>query len=179
MCTHSLPMRQLILGATILTLAAGALAAETPNLGKAITPAEIAPWNITVMPDGTGLPNGSGTPAQGAAIYAQKCAACHGENGGGGMSARVIGGPPKASLDGGKTIPNFWPYATTLFDFIRRAMPYQAPGSLTGAEVYALTAYILAGNKLIGEAEVIDAQTLPKVKMPNADNFIIRFPERI
>jgi cytochrome c len=172
-------MRQLILGATILTLAAGALAAETPNLGKAITPAEIAPWNITVMPDGTGLPNGSGTPAQGAAIYAQKCAACHGENGGGGMSARVIGGPPKASLDGGKTIPNFWPYATTLFDFIRRAMPYQAPGSLTGAEVYALTAYILAGNKLIGEAEVIDAQTLPKVKMPNADNFIIRFPERI
>jgi len=172
-------MRQLILGATILTLAAGALAAETPNLGKAITPAEIAPWNITVMPDGTGLPNGSGTPAQGAAIYAQKCAACHGENGGGGMSARVIGGPPKASLDGGKTIPNFWPYATTLFDFIRRAMPYQAPGSLTGVEVYALTAYILAGNKLIGEAEVIDAQTLPKVKMPNADNFIIRFPERI
>jgi len=172
-------MRQLILGATILTLAAGAVAAETPNLGKPITPAEIAPWDITVMPDGKGLPSGSGTSAQGAAIYAQKCAACHGENGGGGMSARVIGGPPKASLDGGKTIPNFWPYATTLFDFIRRAMPYQAPGSLTGVEVYALTAYILAGNKLIGEAEVIDAQTLPKVKMPNADNFIIRFPERI
>ena len=179
MCTHNLRMRQLILGATILTLAAGAVAAETPNLGKPITPAEIAPWDITVMPDGKGLPSGSGTSAQGAAIYAQKCAACHGENGGGGMSARVIGGPPKASLDGGKTIPNFWPYATTLFDFIRRAMPYQAPGSLTGAEVYALTAYILAGNKLIGEAEVIDAQTLPKVKMPNADNFIIRFPERI
>ena len=178
MCTHSLRRRQLTLGATIL-LAAGVVAAETPNLGKPITPAEIAPWDITVMPDGKGLPSGSGTPAQGAAIYAQKCAACHGENGGGGMSARVIGGPPKASLDGGKTIPNFWPYATTLFDFIRRAMPYQAPGSLTGAEVYALTAYILAGNKLIGEAEVIDAQTLPKVKMPNADNFIIRFPERI
>jgi cytochrome c len=172
-------MRQLILGATILTFAAGAVAAETPNLGKPITPAEIAPWDITVMPDGKGLPSGSGTSAQGAAIYAQKCAACHGENGGGGMSARVIGGPPKASLDGGKTIPNFWPYATTLFDFIRRAMPYQAPGSLTGVEVYALTAYILAGNKLIGEAEVIDAQTLPKVKMPNAYNFIIRFPERI
>ena len=179
MCTHNLRMRQLILGATILTFAAGAVAAETPNLGKPITPAEIAPWDITVMPDGKGLPSGSGTSAQGAAIYAQKCAACHGENGGGGMSARVIGGPPKASLDGGKTIPNFWPYATTLFDFIRRAMPYQAPGSLTGVEVYALTAYILAGNKLIGEAEVIDAQTLPKVKMPNADNFIIRFPERI
>src|SRR5262249_28535373 len=145
-----------------------------------ITPAEIAPWNITVMPDGTGLPGGSGTAAQGAAIYAQKCAACHGENGrGGGPSALLIGGPPRGSLDGGKTIPNFWPYATTLFDFIRRAMPYQAPGSLTAQEVYALTAYLLAGNRLIGETDVIDAQTLPKVKMPNADNFIIRFPERI
>ena len=91
----------------------------------------------------------------------------------------LIGGPPKASLDGGKTIANYWPYATTLFDVIRRAMPYQAPGSLTSAEVYALTAYLLAGNKLIGEADVIDAQTLPKVKMPNVDNFIVRFPERI
>ena len=179
MSMRKLPMQKLILGPAILVFAAGAVAAETPNLGKPITPAEIAPWDITVMPDGTGLPSGSGTPAQGAVIYAQKCAACHGENGRGGNSALVIGGPPKASLDGGKTIPNFWPYATTVFDFIRRAMPYQAPGSLTAAEVYALTAYILAGNKLIGETDVINAQTLPKVQMPKADNFIIRFPERI
>ena len=179
MSMHRLPMRKLIPGTAILAFAAGAVAAETPNLGKPITPAEIAPWNITVMPDGTGLPSGSGTPAQGAVIYAQKCAACHGENGRGGNSALVIGGPAKASLDGGKTIPNFWPYATTVFDFIRRAMPYQAPGSLTSAEVYALTAYLLAGNKLIGETDVINAQTLPKVKMPNVDNFITRFPERI
>ena len=131
------------------------------------------------MPDGTGLPQGSGTAAQGAVVYAQKCVACHGENARGGLAVLLIGGPPKASLDGGKTIANYWPYATTLFDVIRRAMPYQAPGSLTGAEVYALTAYLLAGNKLIGEADVIDAQTLPKVKMPNVDNFIVRFPERI
>ena len=98
---------------------------------------------------------------------------------GGGIAGRVIGGPPKATLDGGKSIANFWPTATTVFDFIRRAMPYQAPGTLTNQEVYAVTAYLLAGNKLIGENDTIDAQTLPKVKMPNRDNFIIRFPERI
>jgi cytochrome c len=175
----NLSLQKLISGTAILTCASGAVMAQTPNLGKPITAAEIAPWNITVMPDGAGLPPGSGTAAQGAAIYTQKCLACHGENGGGGLAVRLIGGPPKASLDGGKTIPNFWPYATTVFDFIRRAMPYQAPGSLTNAEVYALTAYLLAGNKLIGETDVIDAQTLPKVKMPNVDNFIIRFPDRI
>ena len=172
-------MHRLTLGTLLLAAATSAVPAETPNLGKPITPAELAPWDITVMPDGTGLPAGSGTPAQGAAIYAQKCVACHGENGRGGLAVLLIGGPPKASLDGGKTIPNFWPYATTLFDVIRRAMPYQAPGSLTSAEVYALTAYLLAGNKLIGETDLIDAQTLPKVKMPNTGNFIVRFPERI
>ena len=172
-------MLRLTLGTLLLVTATGAVPAETPNLGKPITPAELAPWDITVMPDGTGLPAGSGTPAQGAAIYAQKCVACHGENGRGGLAVLLIGGPPKASLDGGKTIPNFWPYATTLFDVIRRAMPYQAPGSLTSAEVYALTAYLLVGNKLIGETDLIDAQTLPKVKMPNTGNFIVRFPERI
>ncbi len=177
MSTRKLPLGAVSL---VLALGAGAALAEGPNLGKPISPAELAPWDITIMPDGAGLPAGSGTPAQGAPIYAQKCAACHGENGrGGGIAAGVIGGPPRASLDGGKTIPNFWPYATTVFDFIRRAMPYQQPGSLTNQEVYALTAYILAGNKLIGENDVMDAQTLPKVKMPNRDNFIIRFPERI
>jgi cytochrome c len=131
------------------------------------------------MPDGAGLPAGSGTSAQGKPIYAQKCAACHGAEGEGGIAGRVIGGPPKATLDGGKSIANFWPAATTNFDVIRRAMPYQAPATLTNAEVYALTAYLLAANKLIGESDVINAQTLPKVKMPNAENFIIRFPERI
>src|SRR5437764_14583297 len=153
-------MRELLLGAAALAFAASAAVAETPNLGKPITPKELEPWDITVMPDGTGLPPGSGTAAQGAPIYAAKCAACHGAKGEGGIAGLVIGGPPKATLDGGKTIANFWPYATTLFDFIRRAMPYQAPGSLTNAEVYALTAYLLAANKLIGEADVVNAQTL-------------------
>ena len=95
------------------------------------------------------------------------------------LAGQVIGGPPRATLDGGKTIANFYPYATTIFDFIRRAMPYTQPRSLTDQEVYALTAFLLARNKIIGENDVMDAQTLPKVKMPNRDGFITRFPDRI
>jgi hypothetical protein len=101
------------------------------------------------------------------------------DNGKGGRAVRLIGGPPKASLDGGKTIANYWPYATTLFDFIRRAMPFTQPRSLSDQEVYALTAYLLAENKLIGENDEINATTLPKVRMPNRDNFVIQFPDRI
>jgi mono/diheme cytochrome c family protein len=173
--------RKLAAGAVSLAfaLATGAALAEGPNLGKPIDPADIAAWDIFIMPDGTGLPPGSGTAAQGAPIFKQKCAACHGENGEGGIAGQVVGGPPRASLDGGKTIPNFWPYATTLFDFIRRAMPYTQPRSLTDQEVYALSAFLLARNKLIGENDTMNAETLPKVKMPNRDNFITRFPERI
>jgi len=163
-----------------LAVAAGVALAEGPNLGKPITPEELEAWDIFIMPDGTGLPAGGATPAQGAPIFAQKCAVCHGEQGkGGGIAAALVGGPPRASLDGGKTIVNYWPYATTLFDFIRRSMPYSQPGSLTNHEVYALTAYILALNKLISENDTINAETLPKVKMPNRDNFIVRFPELI
>ena len=167
-----------------LGLSAGVFAAESqntlrPNLGQPITPGDLAPWDISVMPDGTGLPPGSGTAVQGAPIFAQKCAACHGENGKGGEAAMVTAGPPRATLDGGKTIANFWPYATTIFDFVRRAMPANAPKSLSDQEVYALTAYLLYLNKLIGETDTIDAKTLPAVKMPNVNNFIIRFPERI
>lgn len=172
-----------ILLACIVIAASGsgiALAADAPNLGKPISPADIAPWDVTIMPDGTGLPAGSGTPAQGAPIFAQKCSACHGEEGKGGIAAAVIPGPPRATMDGGtKTIANFWPYSTTLFDFIRRAMPYNAPQSLSDTEVYALTAYLLALNKVIGSNDTMNAQTLPQVKMPNRDRFIIRFPDRI
>jgi len=150
-----------------------------PNLGQPITPADLAAWNINVLPDGTGLPPGSGTAAQGAPIYAQKCAHCHGEQGKGGINAPVVGGAPIKSIDAQKTIANFWPYATTIFDFIRRSMPWQQPRSLTDAEVYALTAYILAMNKLIGEQDVMNSQTLPGVRMPNRDGFIPRFPDRM
>jgi cytochrome c len=173
-------MRKLALGSALaFALAADLACAEGPNLGKPIDPADIAPWDISVMPDGTGLPPGQGTAAQGAPIYQQKCALCHGANGEGGIGGQLIGGPPRATLDGGKTISNFYPYATTIFDFIRRAMPFTRPRSLTDAEVYSLTAFLLARNRIIGEADVMNSQTLPKVKMPNRDNFIIRFPERI
>ena len=153
--------------------------AAGPNLGQPITPADLTSWSINVLPDGTGLPPGSGTSAKGAPIFAQKCAHCHGEQGKGGVNAAVVGGAPIKNMDSQRTIANFWPYATTIFDFIRRAMPWQQPRSLTDDEVYALTAYILAMNKLIGEQDEMNAQTLPKVRMPNRDGFIPRFPDRM
>jgi S-disulfanyl-L-cysteine oxidoreductase SoxD len=174
-------MRKLATAAGLLALglAAGAARAEGPGLGKPITPADLAPWNITILPDGTGLPPGGAKPADGVKLFVENCSACHGDHGSGGIGGQLIGGPPKASLDGGKTIANFWPAATTLFDYIRRAMPYTQPRSLSDQEVYALTAYLLAENKLIGAEDEINAKTLPQVKMPNRDNFIIRFPDRI
>ena len=165
--------------ALALALGAGAVCAQTPNLGRPIDPADIAPWDISIQPDGTGLPPGGGTPAQGARIYAQKCAMCHGENAKGGNNAALVGGAKIANMDSVRTVANFWPYSTTLFDFIRRAMPWQQPRTLTDNEVYALTAYILAENKLIRDNESMNPETLPKVKMPNRDGFIIRFPDKI
>jgi mono/diheme cytochrome c family protein len=160
-----------------------AVAAESPKLGKPTTEADIAAWNITAMPDGTGLPPGSGTAAQGAAIYAQKCVACHGEGGKGGVApgaGPLAGGQPLTSgIDTNKTIGNFYGYATTVFDFTKRSMPFNMPLSLTDNEVYALTAYMLYLNKIIGENDVMDAKTLPAVKMPNRDGFIIAYPDRI
>ncbi|HMG60713.1 MAG TPA: cytochrome c [Burkholderiales bacterium] len=163
-----------------LGLGSGAVYSAGPNLGTPIEPADIAAWDISIQPDGTGLPMGGGTPAQGARIFAQKCALCHGENGKGGVFAALVGGTPLASgIDTPKTIANFWGYSTTVFDFIRRAMPWQQPRSLTDNEVYALTAFILAQNKLIGEDDSMNAETLPRVRMPNRDGFIIRFPDKI
>ena len=161
-----------------LALSATVAFAETPNLGKLISPAEFAAWDINILPDGAGLPPGSGTPAEGARIYAAKCAACHGPEGKGGVNGRLVGGDPIKNMETEKTIANFWPSATTVYDYIRRAMPWPKPRSLTNQEVYALTAYIFSLNKLIGENDTMNAQTLPKVRMPNRDGFIIRFPER-
>jgi cytochrome c len=152
---------------------------QTPNLGNPVRLADITAWDISVLPDGTGLPGGSGTPAEGAQIYTAKCSVCHGESGKGGPNAALVGGGPILNMESPKTIANFWPFATTVFDYIRRAMPWRQPRTLTNEEVYALTAYILALNKLIGENDVMNAQTLPKVQMPNRDGFIIRFPDKI
>ena len=171
--------RSLLEFVVVLTLLSAMFAfAQAPNLGKPISPAEIAGWDINILPDGSGLPPGSGTPAEGAHIYAAKCSACHGPEGKGATSARLVGGELIKNMESEKTIANFWPYATTLFDYIRRAMPWRQPRSLTNEEVYALTAYILSLNKLIGDNDTINAQTLPKVRMPNRDGFIVRFPER-
>jgi S-disulfanyl-L-cysteine oxidoreductase SoxD len=157
--------------------------AQSPGLGKPITDTDIKAWDIAILPDGTNLPPGSGTPALGAKIYAEKCVACHAEEGKGGAgpgAGPLVGGAPLSNgIDTLKTIGNYYPYATTVFDYVRRAMPFNMPRSLTDDEVYALTAYILALNKLIGENDVIDAKSLPQVKMPNRDNYILPYPDRI
>src|SRR5262249_26732890 len=165
-----------------LALAFGSMAAvaETPELGKNIPEADIKAWNIDVLPDGTNMPPGSGTPTQGAAIFAQKCAMCHGEKGVNpppGYSP-MVGAHKFDKIDAPKTV-TYYEFATTLFDVIRRSMPYQMPKTLTDNEVYALSAYILSLNKIIGENDTMDAQTLPKVKMPNAGKFTIPYPDRI
>jgi cytochrome c len=163
-----------------LLLATTARAADTPKLGQPITEAEIKAWDITVFPDGTNLPPGQGTVAEGAKLYVDKgCVACHGEAGKGGLSLALVGSPPLDRMEARKTIANFWANATTLYDSIRRSMPWPTPRTLSDSEVYALSAYILALNKIIKDDEVMNAQTLPKVKMPNRDGFIPRFPEKI
>ena len=153
--------------------------AQSPNLGMPIEEQDIAAWDIDILPDGTGLPSGQGTAEQGEIIYAQKCAVCHGVNGEGGISPALAGGEPLSNgIDTGKTIGNFWPYATTIFDYTRRAMPWFAPRTLTDDEVYALTAYLLVLNNIIDNEDVMNADALPAVQMPNRDGFIVRFPER-
>ncbi len=174
-------MRNVAIAVSVLACAigAGSARAQSPHLGKPISQTDLAEWDINILPDGTNLPPGSGTAADGAKIFADKCALCHGDKGQGGIAARLIGGPAKASLNGGKTIANYWPYATTVFDYIRRAMPFPQPRSLSDQEVYSLVAFILAENKLIGEDDEINATTLPKVRMPNRDNFVAQFPDRM
>jgi|SRR5687767_1837788 len=165
---------------TVAVVAFGSSLVMAQGLGTPITEAEIAAWDISVMPDGRGLPAGSGTPEQGSKVFAAKCALCHGPEAKGGTNAALVGGAPLTNgIDTPKTIANFWPYATTLFDFTRRAMPWQQPRTLSDDEVYAVTAYILALNKIIGPNDMMNAQTLPKVRMPNRDGFVVRFPERM
>jgi cytochrome c len=152
---------------------------ETPNLGRVATPAEVAGWDVSIPPDGTGLPTGRGTSAQGASVFEQKCQNCHGEKGAGQPNDRLVGGRGTlASKTPVRTIGSYWPYATTVFDYVRRAMPYTQSHSLSDDEVYAVTAYLLYLNGIIAEADVMDAQSLPKVKMPNRDNFILAYPAR-
>src|ERR671923_953010 len=149
MSTHSVTAIVIVLIA--LAGSTSSMAQETPNLGRPATPAEIAGWDISIPPDSTGLPPGSGTPEQGAVVYAQKCQACHGEKGSGKPNDPLVGGQGTlASKSPVRTIGSYWPYATTVFDYVRRAMPYPTPHSLSDAEAYAVTAYLLHVNGIIG-----------------------------
>ena len=152
---------------------------ESPNLGREATPAQIAGWDISVGPDGVGLPPGRGTAAMGATVYEQKCQVCHGAKGAGQPNDRLAGGHGTlASKAPVRTIGSYWPYATTVFDYVRRSMPYTQPQSLSHDEVYAITAYLLNLNGIIGDNDEMNAQTLPKVRMPNQPNFTIMYPSR-
>src|SRR4029434_577264 len=164
----------------ILALSAyvSSVAQEIPNLGRPATPAEIAGWDISIGPDGMGLPPGSGTPEQGAVVYAQKCQSCHGEKGAGKPNDQLVGGQGTlVSKSPVRTIGSYWPYATTVFDYVRRAMPYTESKSLTNDGVYAVTAYLLHLNGIIAAQDAMNAQSLQQVKMPNRDNFIVVYPK--
>jgi len=147
-------------------------------LGHPATAAMIASVDLDVSPSGAGLPAGSGTPEQGATVYAASCASCHGKNGEGTppLYPQILGGPAAADFDADfkipRTIGNYWPYATTLFDYIRRAMPLTTPGSLTADQTYAVTAYLLNREGLLPANTPLDARSLPAIKMPALAHFV-------
>ena len=197
MLTTPLLVAALALGGAGLPLATPAAAQDGGRLpeqgvpeqfgfGRAATAEEVAAWDIDVMPDGTGLPEGEGTAASGAPVYAGQCAICHGASGEGGIADRLVGYTPESTPPFGPryeewrgdgpdvpySVGNYWPYATTLFDYIRRAMPSNAPGSLEADQVYGLVAWILAENGLIGTDEPMNATTLPAIEMPARDIFV-------
>jgi hypothetical protein len=164
------------LGSAIVAAAAFSdVAAQLPTYGVGRTPtaAEVEAWDRTIPFDGVGLPPGSGTAALGRSIYVERCTACHGERGQNGKYDRLVGGHGTLTTDRPiLTIGSFWPYAPTLFSYLRRSQPIDDPGSLTADEAYALTAYLLFLNGVVGEDEVLDARTLSAVKMPNRAGFV-------
>jgi cytochrome c len=170
-----------------VVIAAAALAAcavqsptvKPPALGTAVSAEEVARWDISIPPSGAGLPKGSGTAREGLQVYEQKCLSCHGAKGVGKPADVLAGGVGSlASKTPLRTVGSFWPYATTLFDYVRRAMPIANPLSLGDDEVYAVSAYLLFLNGIVGEDAQMNAQSLPQVKMPNRDGFISDWPVR-
>jgi cytochrome c len=168
-------LRATVLGAVVaatIAQTAGAADAQRLGIGHAATPAELAGWDIDVRADGHGLPPGRGSVSDGQKIYATTCAACHGEKGEGKPADRLVGGYGTLTTSKPvRTVGSYWPYATTLFDFIRRAMPFNAPQSLTADQVYAVAAYVLYLNKIVPQDTTLDAVSLPKIKMPNRNGF--------
>ena len=167
-----------VLGGLLACAAAFAQAPNYGNLGRAPSKDEIQAWNQSIGPEGKELPPGSGTAKQGEEIFASKCAACHGPAGEGSQLApRLVGGRGALNIPTpSRTLANYWPFATTIWDYINRAMPPKQQGSLSASDVYALTAFILYRNEIIPEGQIIDAKSLPKVKMPNRDGFV---PDRL
>jgi cytochrome c len=168
----------LLVGGSLTLAAQQTSGPQTFGFGRRATEAEIAKVDIDVRPDGKGLPSGRGTSADGAPVYAARCASCHGKTGKEGPNDVLVGRLPGDAFPFGrdpkapKTIGSYWPYATTLFDYLRRAMPADAPGSLTNDEVYGLTAYLLHLNDLVPADAVIDQASLQKVVMPARDRFV-------
>ena len=163
----------IVIVALCLLAAESIVADDSPEKGEAVSSNELKNLDFTILPNGEGLPDGSGTAVAGANVYQQNCLACHGAGGKDGLNDTLVGGHGSLTSDQPqKTVGSYWPYATTLFDYVHRAMPYQAPGSLSNDDVYAVTAYILYLNDIVGEDERLDANTLPEVRMPNRENFI-------
>lgn len=151
-------------------------APEGPKLGRPVSPEEIAAQDINVFPDGTGLPPGKGTAREGKALYDAKCASCHGPKGIGGSAGELAGGGSLTGPHPDRNIGTYWPYATTVFDFIRRSMPLDAPRSLNDDQVYAVTAYLLHINGIIDNRTEMNATSLPRVEMPNRHGFVQIWP---
>lgn len=173
----------LALGACQNSEASSAQAGASPRrfrtIGREARPAEIRAWDIDVNPSGAGLPPGRGTYVRGAQVYTEQCASCHGAKGEGiPPNPKLVGREPRDFSFGKdpkltKTIGNYWPYATTLYDYINRSMPFATPGSLTANELYSVVAYLLAENGIIERSAVMDARTLPRVRMPARDRFVV------
>ena len=166
-------LTRILLFVSIFSIPVTTLAVDAPSLGVELSAQESATLDITVMPNGDGLPGGSGNASAGIGVYTTNCMACHGEKGVDGINDTLAGGHGTLTSDRPqKTIGSYWPYATTLFDYVRRAMPYQTPGNLSNDELYSVTAYLLFLNGVIEKDKELNADTLPQVKMPNRDNFV-------
>ena len=150
-----------------------------PGLGLPASDEEVARVFWSIFPDGENLPPGSGTAAEGSVLFQLHCQACHGPEGVGEPADRLVGGQGTLGTEMSvKTVGSYWPYATTVFNYIRRAMPYTAPMSLSNDDYYALTAYLLQINEIISSDEILNAETLPEVVMPNREGFVVSYPAR-
>ena len=169
-----MPSLRLIATAAAFALCLSAAQAQQRyGIGHSATPDEIKGWDIDIAPDGANLPPGHGSVERGRTVFAEQCASCHGEQAQGGLGDRLVGG--QGTLSSPKpvrTVGSYWPYATTLFDYVRRAMPQNSPQSLSDDDVYAVSAYILNLNGLLPTDAVLDAKTLPAIQMPNRDAFV-------